>query len=187
MELMECSLYDYLNQDRSFFTECQAAFLFEKITNGVLYCHSKGIIHHDLKLENILLNLHSEGTIKSVKLADFGFSRRVSEVLIAGPDSKGTPEYMAPELLIKNTHFNQKIDSWSLGIILHEILFNISLFESDIQKKVLKKIKKFEELDFTKLLYQSVSIEAQDLLDQLLGRKQNLRLCISEILNHSWL
>ena len=62
-----------------------------KIASGVLHCHSKGLIHHDLKLENILLNFDSNGDINSVKLADFGNSRRLSEELVAGPDSKGTP------------------------------------------------------------------------------------------------
>ena len=46
----------------------------------------QGIIHHDLKLENILLNLDENDEIKEVKLADFGFSRKTSEELVAGAD-----------------------------------------------------------------------------------------------------
>ena len=60
------------------------------ITKGIQYCHQNDIIHHDLKLENILVKINEKARIKRVKLADFGISRKVSERLQAGPDTRGT-------------------------------------------------------------------------------------------------
>ena len=67
---------------------------------------------------------------------------------------------MAPEMLIKDNKFNLKIDSWSLGIILFEILFGTTLFDADDQKTIFKDIKKFEEIDFSKEPYSQISLEA---------------------------
>ena len=83
MELMDCSLYDYLNQNDNI-TEFKKAFLFQEIVKGVLYCHQQGVIHFDIKLENVLLKLNEKGDIISVKLADFGGSRGIDEQLEAG-------------------------------------------------------------------------------------------------------
>lgn len=60
-----------------------------------------GYVHHDLKLENILVKVNSKGDITDVKISDFGFARSTSEKLVAGQDSHGTFQYAAPEMLIK--------------------------------------------------------------------------------------
>ena len=75
MELMDCSLLDFLSHV-NVLNESQIATIFSKIVSGVKHCHTEGFIHHDLKLENILLNIDNNGNITDVKLADFGLSRR---------------------------------------------------------------------------------------------------------------
>lgn len=72
---------------------------------------------------------------------------------------------MAPEMLKKDTKFNEKIESWSLGIILFEMLFQRTPFDSISQKRVIKKIKAFKELDFHNPFWNNLSFEAKDLLD----------------------
>ena len=135
------------------------------------HCHTEGFIHHDLKLENILLNIDNNGNISDVKLADFGLSKRSDEHLIAGPHTAGTPPYMAPEMLIKKTKFGNKIDSWSLGIILYELLFGQTLFDSNDYKTIVRQITQFQSLDFTETLFKNTSKDVQDLLNQLLCKK----------------
>ena len=88
------------------------------------YCHQQGVVHHDLKPENILLKFNDSGQISKIKLADFGLHRKTSESLLAGTDSCGTPEYSAPEMYQEGLKFDKKIDSWALGVVLFEMIFD---------------------------------------------------------------
>jgi serine/threonine protein kinase len=91
--------------------------IFSQLVKGVGYLHSKGIVHLDLKLDNILIDLSNV-----VKIVDFGFSRSLVE-----PDQLlelicGTPYYMGPELLSKKHYLGQPADVWALGVILYVLL-----------------------------------------------------------------
>ena len=147
----------------------------------MLHCHANGFIHHDLKPDNILVKRNSNGVITSVKVADFGLSRSIQDKLTSIKDACGTPEYSAPEMLIEGKTFDEKIDSWSIGVILFNLLFAKMPFSSNNIRQLMEKIKK-EELDFKNDNLQSISIEAADLLDQLLEKKPSLRLSPKEIL-----
>ena len=77
----------------------------------------------------------------------------------------GTAEYLAPELLSKNSKFDEKVDTWSLGLMLYELLLHGSFFDQATPREVIRAIKSFEEIDFKKLACHNISFEAQDLLD----------------------
>ena len=70
-----------------------AKSLFKQLICGLHYCHSKGILHRDIKLDNILLSANGE-----VKICDFGVSKviRRGEIMT---EQCGTPAYIAPEIL----------------------------------------------------------------------------------------
>jgi serine/threonine protein kinase len=89
------------------------------------HIHSKGIIHRDLKPENILLD--SEGR---VRIADFGCSRLFEPGITLS--SAGTPLYMAPEII--GGHYDGKVDVYSFGLILYEIIVEDGLFSSPSDK-----------------------------------------------------
>jgi serine/threonine protein kinase len=98
------------------FPEAEAAPIFLQLLQAVAYCHSKGITHRDLKLENILLT-----PLKQVKIIDFGFSTWTKK------DAKlktfcGTPTYMAPEIINKGEYQGPPTDMWALGVILYVLL-----------------------------------------------------------------
>ena len=78
--------------------------------------HQIGIVHRDIKLDNILLD--GQG---NVKIGDFGVSRRVDqdELLF---EQCGTPAYIAPEIL-RNKGYGLNVDLWSAGVVLFAMLY----------------------------------------------------------------
>ena len=91
------------------------------IAEGVSYIHSKKIVHFDLKLDNILANVNANGYITDLCISDFGLSRSFNE-FSNSLNFDGSLIYMAPEMFSKDSMFDEKIDCWSLGIILYTIL-----------------------------------------------------------------
>ncbi|TPX67887.1 hypothetical protein SpCBS45565_g03510 [Spizellomyces sp. 'palustris'] len=91
------------------------------LCRGLQYLHEKGIVHRDLKLQNILLD--DKGV---VKICDFGFSSFLQQNA-ALTSVKGTPIYMAPEL-IREQPYTHAIDLWALGVILYELFVGIPPF-----------------------------------------------------------
>uniref|UniRef100_A0A3Q2I2P7 non-specific serine/threonine protein kinase n=1 Tax=Equus caballus TaxID=9796 RepID=A0A3Q2I2P7_HORSE len=96
-------------------TEEEARDRFRQLVSALQYCHRRGIVHRDLKLENELL--HPEG---NAKLADFGLcSLEPGQALST---YCGTPAYTAPEVLRLQPYDSPLVDVWSLGVLLHVVL-----------------------------------------------------------------
>ena len=94
-----------------------AKSLFKQIIEALRYCHSKRILHRDIKLDNILLTLEGD-----VKICDFGVSK------IVRPGEKmteqcGTPAYIAPEILLDRGYEGFAVDIWSAGVVLFAMLY----------------------------------------------------------------
>jgi serine/threonine protein kinase len=96
------------------------------IVLGMIYVHSKGIIHRDLKPGNILFDDEFH-----VKIGDFG-SSRIYEVDVQKTSGVGTPLYMAPE--VYGGEYGPKVDVYSFGIILYEIVVGNGLFSGPGEK-----------------------------------------------------
>ena len=163
MELMDYTLDEVLERTGCM-TEFEAAHIIASIAKGLDYCHKKGIMHHDLKLENILVKTNAAGVVNRVKLADFGLSRKTSDKLVAGIDSRGTIAYASPEMLKKGQIFNERIDSWAIGVIFYYLLMNQEPFGSDDLFQTVESIKK-QEIDFRETQWENFSVEALNLLD----------------------
>lgn len=94
------------------------------LLEGVAYCHSKGIVHRDLKPENILI--FADG---SIKLADFGLSRELDTAKYGQFTTEViTRWYRPPELFLQFKQYNNRVDVWSLGCIIAEMLVNTVMF-----------------------------------------------------------
>lgn len=98
------------------------------------YIHSKGIVYRDLKPENIVIN--SDGHLK---LADFGLSKDISESKTTSTFC-GTADYMAPEMLFKKA-YDYSVDWWAFGILVYEMLFDMTPFHSELRDSTFSKIK----------------------------------------------
>jgi len=102
------------------------AWLFQ-ILMGMEYCHRQGLIHRDLKPQNILIDANTN----TVKLADFGMSRRTTIHGRTWTPHVVTLWYRAPELLLGSKHYGMAIDIWSIACIWFELLTGTVLFRGD--------------------------------------------------------
>lgn len=105
--------------------EDQAKFIFRQIINGLKYVHSKGVLHRDIKLDNILLT--SEG---DVKICDFGVSKIVQNKNLVMEDQCGTPAYIAPEVFSGKGYKGFQSDIWSAGVVLYAMLLGTVPFKA---------------------------------------------------------
>eukprot|EP00421_Protoceratium_reticulatum_P045599 CAMPEP_0168455820 /NCGR_PEP_ID=MMETSP0228-20121227/50954_1 /TAXON_ID=133427 /ORGANISM="Protoceratium reticulatum, Strain CCCM 535 (=CCMP 1889)" /LENGTH=513 /DNA_ID=CAMNT_0008470691 /DNA_START=47 /DNA_END=1585 /DNA_ORIENTATION=+ len=97
------------------FPEKEAMTIFGHCLLALHYIHGKNILHRDLKTQNIFLMKSGEA-----KLGDFGISK-VLECTAEAGTLVGTPSYLAPEV-IENSQYGSKVDIWSLGVVLYEVM-----------------------------------------------------------------
>lgn len=153
----------------------------KKIIINVIYalenCHSKKILHRDVKLDNILLN--KDG---SVKICDFGISIFMEDNRLEY-DQSGTPAYIAPEILRGDGYSGFKADVWSLGITIYTMLTGTIPFQAreteQLHALILEGVFDFPE-------HPKLSNEAKDLLRRILVLDPLERLSLEEVKMHPW-
>ncbi|KAJ9116384.1 hypothetical protein QFC22_004825 [Naganishia vaughanmartiniae] len=106
----------------------EIASLFGDVVNGLHYLHSNGILHLDLKCSNVLLHNREGELIPRAMISDFGTSEEMLHRNRDRTGHTGTMEYMAPETISPDPtghwrEWDTKADIWSLGLILHKLLF----------------------------------------------------------------
>ncbi|KAK9051496.1 hypothetical protein SSX86_028123 [Deinandra increscens subsp. villosa] len=113
-EFAQGELFEVLEDDECL-PEDEVQKVAKQLVRALHYLHSNRIIHRDMKPQNILI---CAGGV--VKLCDFGFARAMSKNTVVLHSIKGTPLYMAPEL-VREQPYNHTVDLWSLGVILYEL------------------------------------------------------------------
>jgi len=162
-------LFDVIT-DKKFLEEDIARNFFRQIVETVLACHDKGVIHRDIKDENILVEL----TTGKIKLIDFGSGAQIKEE--AYSDFDGTRVYAPPEWILTSRYFGIPATVWSLGVLLFDMVCGDIPFENDEQICLAK-------LEFRK----QISESCQDLVRSCLKVKPLDRIDLPDILNHPWM
>jgi len=180
-------LYERLTH-HGHFKESHVRSIIKQILEAVAYAHAKGIIHCDLKPENVLFETKKWD---SVKIIDFGLSQshsRMQWMTHVG----GTPMYMAPEMLKKK--YTDAVDLWAIGVMTFELLFGYLPFNSktnnplDFLKMAAKGFNAEERSGQGPWFPKGVRIakEAKDLIKCLLELKPEDRLVAEEAQHHPW-
>jgi serine/threonine protein kinase len=111
-------------------SEEEARFLFKQLIDAVSYCHYKGIIHRDLKLENILF---ANEECNEIRVIDFGLCGLTN----VDRSQSGTLAYMPPEVISGyNTDALPSVDVWSMGCILHELITGRNPFNTGSRAEI---------------------------------------------------
>jgi serine/threonine protein kinase len=169
-------LYNYLLRNGPLPVE-KAQRIFAQLVGAVAYVHSKSCVHRDLKLENIMLDKH-----ENVKLCDFGFTREYEGKASDLQTFCGTICYSAPEMLKGEKYAGEKVDVWSLGIILYALLAGELPFDEDDDQVTKTKI-----LTEGPLFNDKFSEDAKSLVNALLSKRPLLRPTLADILAHPFL
>ncbi|PHH92173.1 hypothetical protein CDD83_8559 [Cordyceps sp. RAO-2017] len=151
--------------------------IFAQLVGAVSYVHLQSCVHRDLKLENILFDKH-----ENVKLVDFGFTREYEGRTNHLQTFCGTICYAAPEMLRGEKYAGEKVDVWSLGIILYALLCGELPFDDDddavTRSKILSEDPRYPE---------HLPSDALPLLKSLLSKRSFPRPSLQDILAHPFL
>jgi len=151
--------------------EVEAKLIISQVVSALIYIHSKGWVHRDVKPDNMIYDLESG----VVKLIDFEFAARYSKHSILR-DPVGTLAYSSPELRQKR-YQGPEVDVWSLGVTLYVLLSAAFPFDSDSLRKHVEVFRCPQEF----------SPECQDLLQRMLTKNVEKRIKMKEIVSHDWL
>lgn len=147
--------------------------IMKQLCNGLIYIHSNGIIHRDIKLENIFVY-----NFNSYKIGDFGLSIK-SEIT---KGKVGTPQCMSPEMVM-NYFYSFSTDVWSLGVLLYELIYVKSPFYEERIEMIYKSIS-YKKYEFTKK--DKIYDEINDLLINML-QYTDYRISLKDVLENPWI
>ncbi|XP_012891508.1 PREDICTED: sperm motility kinase Z-like [Dipodomys ordii] len=156
--------------------EDEARAVFHQLLRAVQHCHENGIAHRDIKLENVLIDLCGR-----VKLCDFGLGTRFT------PGQKlevqcGSLPFWAPEQFLEEGYYGDKVDVWSLGVVLYTMLMGQFPFRGRTWSRLQAQVSKGNFI-----LRRYLSEESKSLLALLLTTDPEHRPSLARVLRHPWL
>jgi len=180
-KMMGGELFDRIVQ-KSYYNEKEARDTCEIIFSAIHYCHKMKVAHRDLKPENLLLT--SENDDSDIKIADFGFAKRVEKPKSLTTQC-GTPGYVAAEIL-EGKPYDTQADMWSIGVIVYILLGGYPPFIESNQRTLFRKIRK-GQYEFHEEYWGQVSEDAKDLIRNLLTVDPDQRFDSSRALANKWI
>ncbi|KAK9892202.1 hypothetical protein WA026_019007 [Henosepilachna vigintioctopunctata] len=173
------SLLDVIRRD-SCIDEFRARKWFRQLVDAVDYCHERGVVHRDIKCENMLMD-----NGYNIKLSDFGFARghlkpRNGQVPLSDTFC-GSYAYASPEILRGIPYQPQQADIWSMGVVLFAMVFGRLPFDDSNYRELIKQVS--NKVVFPK--EPKVSPICKSLINKILSPAKS-RVRISGIRNDQW-
>jgi calcium-dependent protein kinase len=167
-------------QKTSNFSERIAIRIIKQVVSAVLYCHINGIVHRDIKSDNILFL--NQDINSPVKLIDFGISVKFEKDTKL-KEKTGTVLYIAPEVI--SGSYDEKCDIWSCGVLMYMMLCGVPPFNGKSRKEVMDKVRR-GQFSFSSKIWSVISSEAKNLISQMLTLDPATRPSCREVLSHAW-
>merc|ERR1711872_541287 len=164
-------LFDFISE-QGCLRENLARHLFKQVLDIVAQCHSRGVLHRDIKDENLLIDL----TTHQIKLIDFGSGTHLHDGVYT--DFEGTRVYSPPEWIKYRRYRADGLTVWSLGILLYDMLCGDVPYETD-QQILDAQLVWFPQLN--------LSQEAKSIISQCLNPNPEERISLAELTNHPWI
>ena len=165
------------------YSEKEAAYISGKLLSAVKYMHDHGIVHRDLKFENIIFENKNKGA--EIKVIDFGLSKKfVSSKVGTMHDRVGTLYSMSPQVL--QGIYTSQADMWSCGVIIYMLLSSHRPFYSKTRKIMIDRIMRCD-YTFEKDYWKPISDEAKDMISNLLVINPKQRMDATKAQKHIWL
>lgn len=195
-------LLDYLMDGFAPMNTSDAAFAFSELIHGVSYLHGRGILHRDLKPDNILLV--EKGNIRAgLRICDFGLvhlfpihadvlknasqlSLQQQKDVVDDGSLAGTYLYLAPEVIL-GAVYSFPVDLWSCGIILHAMVLAFFPFDNEDDGLLCALIASCIKPSFSEHRFKSVDKDLLDLIAQLLDPEPEARITSHGVLKHSFM
>ncbi|XP_041674658.1 MAP/microtubule affinity-regulating kinase 4-like [Drosophila eugracilis] len=168
-------LFDHLVKNGRM-RERDARVIFRQLVSAIQYCHSKFVVHRDLKAENLLLDQNM-----NIKIADFGFGNTFD------PNAQletfcGSPPYAAPELFMGRKYAGPEVDAWSLGVVLYTLVSGSLPFDGGTLKELRERVLRGKY----RVPYY-ISMDCENLMRKFLVLNPAKRTSLSAVMSDKWI
>lgn len=183
-------LFNYI-VDNQKLSEDETRHIYGQLGSAIQYLHGRGIVHRDVKPENILL-FDSDQQYPTVKITDFGLSKIIEETDFT-TTLCGTPSYVAPEILASQSQrkYTHAVDIWSMGVVLYICLCGFPPFSDELNTPEnpysLSQQIRSARFDYPSPYWDSVGDPALDLIDCMLTVDVEKRFKIRDVMTHPWM